>query len=390
LAVKIEAVRIVGERLPMTLVEVIANDGTTGIGGAEAPSSALRPLIEREPWNFARILCGRDPRDQQQIVDEMFRAALGQSGLIAYAQAALDMALWDLNGKLAGKPLHQLFGPTAQPRVMAYASATAFDLTGGLVPPLRFKTTERLVSEATERVQEGFRAIKFGWGNHFKLEDIDRIAAIRAAIGPEVRFMLDFGGPDYFEVGVDPTSAKRITELLEPYDIFFFEEPLLPYDYDGYLALKRSSRIPIATGEMLCREWEFDRLLESRAVDVIQPDAYRIGITSTLSIARRAEKAEILCVPHSPWSALAVAAHVHVLTSVSNGVMVEFPSPSLFTDTVRHGELIRFANGAVVETPLQPQDGFLRPTDRPGLGLGGFNVDAIKQMEELSGRGLER
>jgi D-galactarolactone cycloisomerase len=387
---KVEAIRLLGEQLPMTLVEVIADDGTIGIGGADAPSHILRPLIERGPWNLARLVRGRDPLEHQQIADEMFRATLGQSGLIAHAQAALDMALWDLNAKLAGKPLHKLFGSAVQNRIMPYASATAFDLTRGLAFPLRFKATERLISEARERVQEGFRAIKFGWGNHFEPEEVERIAAIRAAIGPEVRLMLDFGGPDYFDAGVSPASAHRIMQLLEPYDIFFFEEPLLPYDADGFLELKRSSRVRIATGEMLCREWEFDPFLETKAVDVIQPDAYRIGITPTLSIARRAETAGILCVPHSPWSALAVASHVHILATVSTGAMVEFPSPSLYTDTVRHGELIRLANGGMVETPLQPQDGFLHLPDRPGLGLGQFRSEAIERMEALTGKGLER
>jgi L-alanine-DL-glutamate epimerase-like enolase superfamily enzyme len=273
---------------------------------------------------------------------------------------------------------------------MPYASATAFDLTGGLVPPLRFKTTKRLVSEASERVREGFRAIKFGWGNHFEPKDIERISAIRAAIGPEVRLMLDFGGPDYFDADVSSESAMRITHLLEPYDIFFFEEPLAPYDADGFLELKRSSRIRIATGEMLCREWEFDRFLTTRAVDVIQPDAYRIGITATLAIARRTETAGILCIPHSPWSALAIAAHVHILSTVATGVMVEFPSPSLYTDTVRHGELMQLANGRMVDTPFQPQDGYLDLPDRPGLGLGQFRSGAIKRMEALTRKGLER
>jgi L-alanine-DL-glutamate epimerase-like enolase superfamily enzyme len=387
---KVEAVRLLGERLPMTLVEVIADDGTIGIGGADAPSQILRPLIEQEPWNLARMICGRDPTDHLHIADEMFRATLGQSGLIVYAQAALDMALWDLNAKLVGRPLHELFGAAVQNRIMPYASATAFDLTGGLVPPLRFKTTERLVSEASERVREGFRAIKFGWGNHFEPKDIERISAIRAAIGPEVRLMLDFGGPDYFDAGVSSESAMRITHLLEPYDIFFFEEPLAPYDADGFLELKRSSRIRIATGEMLCREWEFDRFLTTRAVDVIQPDAYRIGITATLAIARRTETAGILCIPHSPWSALAIAAHVHILSTVATGVMVEFPSPSLYTDTVRHGELIQLANGRMVDTPFQPQDGYLNLPDRPGLGLGQFRSEAIKRMESLTRKGLER
>src|SRR5262249_1122166 len=137
-------------------------------------------------------------------------------------------------------------------------------------------------------------------------------------------------------------------------------------------------------------EWEFDPLLATNAIDVVQPDAYRIGITSTLSTARRAAEIGMLCVPHSPWSALAAASHVHILATVPNGVMVEFPSPSLYTDTVRHGELIRIANTNMVDTPLEQRDGHLQVPDRPGLGLGAFRPEAISRMEALSKQGLER
>ncbi|MEX0643519.1 MAG: mandelate racemase/muconate lactonizing enzyme family protein [Pirellulales bacterium] len=387
---RVETVRLLGERLPMTLVEIVAEDGTVGIGGADAPLSALRPILEYAPWNLTRLIRGRDPRECQLIHDELFRATLGQGGLAAHAQAALDMALWDLNAKLVGEPLHRLFGKQIQSRVMPYASATAFDLTDGLTFPLRFKSTDRLVSESKSRVGEGFRAIKFGWGNHFEPQDLERVAAIRSAIGPDVRLMLDFGGPDYFDPGVNPESAARITTLLEPYEIFFFEEPLSPYDADGFSALKQKSQTRIATGEMLCREWEFNRLIDARAVDVIQPDAYRIGITPMLAVARRAAEAGVLCVPHSPWSALAIAAHLQILATVSNGIMVEYPSPSLYTDTRFHGELIRLATSELVQTPMFPRDGYLEVPDRPGLGLGTFRPEIIKEMDALTERGLER
>src|SRR5205085_10582833 len=104
--------------------------------------------------------------------------------------------------------------------------------------PLGVKSTERLIGEADQRVREGFRAIKFGWGNHFEPQDLERIAAIRSAIGPEVRLMLDFGGPDYLGPGVSAASAAGIAELLEPYRLYFFEEPLPPYDARGFRDLK--------------------------------------------------------------------------------------------------------------------------------------------------------
>jgi D-galactarolactone cycloisomerase len=387
---KIASVRILGQSLPMTLVEVVSDTGVIGIGGTDAPVEVIRPILERPPWRLSSLLLGQDPADVERLAESMFVATLGQGGLVVHAMGALDMALWDLRGKLAGRPLHQICGGAVRDQVMVYASATAFDLTHGLTAPLRFKSTERLAAEARARVREGFRAIKFGWGNHFAPEDEDRLAAIREAIGPAVRLMIDLGGPDYLEPGITPRLAAAIADMLGRFDVYFLEEPLPPWDAEGYEQLARLSNARIATGEMLCHGYEFDRLIDRRAVGVVQPDAYRIGLTQTLRVARRADAAGILCVPHSPWSALAVAAHVHAMATVSRGDMVEYPSPSLFEDTVRHGELVRINTGEVVEYPLCPVDGYIPLPQRPGLGVGGLSGAAVERMEALAAEGLER
>ena len=156
--------------------------------------------------------------------------------------------------------------------------------------------------------------------------------------------MIDFGGPAYFGAGITAKSAAHIASLLEKYNVYFLEEPLPPHDVEGHAELTRHSRTLIASGEMLCHGYEFDRFLDHHAVDVIQPDAYRIGVSQMLRIARRANDLGILCVPHSPWSALALASHINVLATVPNGVMTEFPAPSLFRDTRRHGEMVLINN----------------------------------------------
>ena len=125
-------------------------------------------------------------------------------------------------------------------------------------------------------------------------------------------------------------------------------------------------------------------------MDVIQPDAYRIGISQMLRVARRANELGILCVPHSPWSALALAAHVNVLATVPNGIMTEFPAPSLFRDTRRHGEMVRINNQQIVSNALQPEDGFISLPRLPGLGVGQFNAEAIARIEDLAAEGFER
>jgi len=273
---------------------------------------------------------------------------------------------------------------------MAYASATAFDLSRGLHFPLSVKSAERLAEESRSRVREGFKAIKFGWGNHFGPADEPRLAAVREAIGPDARLMLDLGGPDYFTPDLTPKSLLPATRMLEKYNVFFLEEPFAPFDVESHGELTRAADLRIATGEMLCHGYEFDRFIDARAVDVIQPDAYRIGVTQTLRVARRAADAGILCVPHSPWSVLAIAAHAQVLSTVSTGVMLEYPSASLFADTPRHGAVTRINTSSVVTNPLRAEDGFVRVPDAPGLGLGQFNLTAVAEIERLTAEGLER
>jgi D-galactarolactone cycloisomerase len=388
---KITAIKILGKKLPFTILEVHSDSGLIGIGGCEAPMSATKSVIEDHPWRLANILIGQDPSHVGVLWPKLVQAIEWQGGLALNAAGALDMALWDLFGKARALPLHELFGGAVQPKVMVYASGTAYDLANyrpGTEPP--HKSADRLASEASECVRLGFRAVKFGWGDHFAPSDENRIAAIRQAIGPEIRLMIDFGCPAYFGAGVTPKSAAKIARLLEKYNVYFLEEPLAPHDAEGHAELSRESRTLIASGEMLCHSYEFDRFLHQHAVDVIQPDAYRVGVSEMLRVARRANERGILCVPHSPWSALALAAHVNVLATVPNGVMTEFPAPTLFRDTRRHGEMVKINNQQIVSNALQPEDGFISLPRMPGLGIGQFDADAIVRIETLAAEGFER
>src|SRR5437764_861629 len=125
---KVQQLRLLGRNLPMTLLELRTDDGLVGIGGADVPLPVARPIIEESPWRLCDVVLGRDPRDLRRIWRDLFQASLGQGGIIVHAMAALDMALWDLAGKAQGLPIYKLMGGPVQERVMAYASATAFDV----------------------------------------------------------------------------------------------------------------------------------------------------------------------------------------------------------------------------------------------------------------------
>lgn len=386
---RIDRVRVIDGGAGATLVEVWA-DGATGIGLTQSAYEYIAPIIERGPYPLAPLLIGEDPREPRRLWSRMFTgfgAAKGrgsEGGLAVNAMAALDMATWDLAGKVQGLPLHRLLGGAVRESIPAYASSSLFISSsyerGGTEADWAAKTPDHLLAECRRYVREGFRAVKFGWGNHFESADEDRLAAIREGLGPDVKLMLDFGCPAYWTPGWNAASAIRAARLLERYGVFFLEEPMPPQDVAGHRAVADAVALNVATGESLTLIDEFVRYIDARAVDIVQPDAAQIGITQLVDVARRAEPVGILCVPHSPWSALCVAAHSQVCLTVRNSALVEYPAMASFEAGSTTAAATAFYQWELVETPPQLEDGLLYPFDGPGLGLGGFRTDALERI----------
>ena len=371
----------------LSLLEVEADDGHVGIGVTQAPQPVIRAIVEQA--GLRDLVLGEDPRDVRRIWRKMLRdwqAQLGrgeEGGLGVNAMAAIDMALWDLRGKLHGEPLHRLLGGKLRDRVLAYASATAFHVTRlrNGEAHLQPKTAAELSDESAVLVEEGFKAVKFGWGNHFSPADEERLAAVRAAIGGDVRLMLDVGCPAYWSQAWTVKDAMRVLRMLEQYDVYFVEEPLTPRNVEGHGMLRGASSVRIATGESLTTFRDFQPYIDRRAVDIVQPDACQMGITQTLDVARAAEPAGILCVPHSPWSALAVSAHAQILSTIDTGPMVEYPAFASLASEGEETEVVtRMAFADLIEQPLTWDAGYVRLSDKPGLGLGGFVHDAVNRL----------
>ena len=393
---KITDIRVRGGRhSSLAFVEVETDEGLTGIGVTGSPSWIIGPIVRDRQGGLIRFLAGRDPLEPGRLWVGMFqdwqalRGRGGEGGMAVNAMGAIDMALWDLAGKALKQPLCKLLGGAVQGRVMAYASGTAFDpesLDGKVLA--RLKTPERLAAESRAMVGQGFRAIKFGWGNHFRSEDEERLAAIRQAIGAETRLMLDFGCPAYWTPGWNLKEALRATRFLEAFDLYFLEEPLPPFDLDGYAALSRAAEVKIASGESLGTIHEFQHFIDRRALDIVQPDAAQMGVTQCHYVARRAEEAGLLCIPHSPWSATVVAAHLHILSTVTNGAMVEYPGWEALSDgSTSACQITRMAHEEIIEQPLKLSDGYLQLPEGPGLGLGNYVPEALSRMEHLAAQG---
>jgi len=386
---RIEHVRVINGGAGATLVEVEA-DGVTGIGLTQSAYDYIAPIIERGPYPLAPLLIGEDPREPRRLWSKMsitFGAAKGrgsEGGLAVNAMAALDMAIWDLAGKLQGLPLHVLLGGAVRDTIPVYASSSLFVSSsyerGGMETEWRIKSPDHLLEEARRYVREGFQAVKFGWGNHFSTADEERLAAIREGLGPDVKLMVDFGCPAYWTPGWNAAAAIRAARVLERYGLFFMEEPMPPQDIAGHRAVADAVDLNIATGESLTVIDDFARYIDARAVDIIQPDAAQIGLTQLVDVARLAEPVGILCVPHSPWSALCVAAHSQACLTVRNSALIEYPAMASFEEGSTTAAATAFYQWHLVEHPPVVVDGLLRPFDGPGLGLGNFRADALERI----------
>jgi L-alanine-DL-glutamate epimerase-like enolase superfamily enzyme len=387
----IAAVRVLDPHRSATLVEIEADDGAVGIGLTQSAPAVIRPIIEDGPEALRTHLIGRDPLDVEGLWLAMWRGWPGQygrgseGGLAANAMGALDIALWDLAGKLRNEPVWRLLGGRVQDRVMAYASGSMFVSSsyeeGGA---WRQKSAGALAREAAGYVAAGFRAMKFGWGTNFEAEDRERLHAIRDGAGPDARIMVDVGCcPGYWTPGWNADAAIRAGTMLEEVDAFFMEEPMPPHDVEGHARVRAGTSTRVATGESLTTVHEFQRYIEREAVSIVQPDAGQMGITQAVHVALSADAAGLLCAPHSPWSAVLVAAHLAIQSTIRGGVLVEYPALATYDPGSRAGEVSRLMNFEVVEHPPDLVDGYLIPSDRPGLGVGAYVAAALDRLRAM-------
>ncbi len=371
------------------LIEVITDEGVIGIGATSAPVPAVTAVVQEGNTSLKPLLLGEDPTNTNRLWNKMFeswqgqRGRGGEGGIAVNSMGAIDIALWDIAGKTLGVPIHNLLGGPIHNKIMAYASTSRSnrnhpnDSEGRWVA----KTTEQMVSECKSYVTQGFKAIKFGWGNHFGSAAQESLAAIREAIGPNIRLMLDCGPSTYLDKSLNLKEKIRITHILEKHSIYFLEEPIHPFDVDQFKKLTFQSPIKIATGESLTTELDFKKFIDSNAIDVAQPDIQQMGMTQFIRVARRTQEAGMLCIPHGPWTAILVAGHLNVLSTISNGIMIEYKG---FAD-IEEGSTAQIVtdahNYSIIETPPKLNEGYLEVSNRPGLGLGNFVHEAISKLK---------
>lgn len=361
------------------IVEIVTDEGLTGIGETDLNAWIARELVEANGTNTmdrglkARLI-GRDPRDPEAIWEDLYvgSAMTGRRGAGINAIGALDIALWDICGQAAGKPCWQLWTDDAPRELTPYASLQPEVLSFDAY-------LESMVAWGLQAKTLGFRAAKCeatfsGPYVHKGLHGddanvIEVVTAVREAVGSEMDLMVDV------QYAFDSVArALRCCEALAELDVFFLETPLWVDDLAGYGELQRRSPIRIAQGEWLSTRHEFADLIAT-GVAVVQPDIGRVGgLTEARRVCALAAAADCLVVPHAWKTGISVAVAAHLAMATPNMPFFEFLPSDLCESRLRK-ELTRdelVFDGGTLTTPR-----------RPGLGID-LDRDALASFEEAA------
>jgi L-alanine-DL-glutamate epimerase-like enolase superfamily enzyme len=327
-----------GRQKPMTevvflLAEITTEQGFEGLGFSYS-KRAGGPAQYAHAKEVAQTAVGEDPNDIAKLYTKLLwaGASVGRSGVATQALAAIDIALYDLKAKRAGLPMAKLLGAHRD-------SVRTYNTSGGFLNA----SIEEVKERASRSIAEGIGGIKIKVGLPDGATDLARVAAVREHIGPDVPLMVDANQQ------WDRTTALRMGRRLEQFDLDWIEEPLDAYDAEGHAALAAALDTPIATGEMLASVAEHERLIATRACDIIQPDAPRVGgITQFLRLLTLADQAGLDLAPH-----FAMEIHLHLAATYPREPWVE------------HFDWL----DPLFNERLETKDGRMLVPDRPGLGV---------------------
>lgn len=335
------------------IVKVETDAGIVGFADLETQPHVAKAIVNAPSEGsvvgfkgLRAVLLGEDPFDVERLWHEMYMASVyyGRRGAAMQVISGIDIALWDIIGKKLKMPIHKLLGGAFRDHVRPYASTL-------------FRSTSEGMAEASRNyVEQGFTAVKFGWGAYGEdpQRDVELVAAARKSLGDRAELLIDTG----WYVHRTAKEAIQMVRRLEPFRPFLIEEPLSPEDYDGYAEVADAVDTLIACGEQEATQWGFHTLIERGKVDVIQPDLSRCGgFTAGRKIAHLAELYNRLCIPHAWTSDLLTAASLHFNAFMRRSVFQEF--------NVTVGPLSR----ELCLNPIRLEDGMLPVPQGPGLGL---------------------
>lgn len=350
--------------LSAVVCEIETADGLVGHGfTAITEERTVAAAIEE----VAPVLIGADPMRTEELWDRLFWliSPRGQTGYGPHAIAAVDTALWDLKGKLLGEPVWRLLG-AARPEVPVYVTCG-----------FNFLDIDQLVESARHWVGRGFTRLKMTVAAEATrrrdsrpvaeviAEDARRVEAVRAAVGPEPRLFIDAN------CNLDPLHAFKLAEAVAPFDIDFFEEPVLRNDIGWLADLRSRCPVPLAGGQNEGLAYRFRDLLVGKCVDVLQPNVViGGGFTQTLKIAGMADAFATPIANGGGWP----FHNAHLHAGLANGGLVEYHVPA-----------VAVCEQLFTGLPV-PREGRLAVPTAPGLGFE-LERDAVREIAKRKSAG---
>jgi len=330
-------------------VKLLTDEHLHGIG--EAYRVGPDKAVEETVLYFKNWLIGQDPTRIEHIWGLMYNGSRFPGGSIVNAAiSAIEIACWDVKGKKLGVPVYELIGGRCRDKVRVYRGVSG-------------DSPQAVADDARRAAQsEGFTAVKMApqppgaeklpW-NRVLRDTAKRMEAVRKAVGEDVDIGLDPHARIF-----EPVRALQMAAVVEPFQPFFFEEPLRPENIEAMGELRQKIGIPIATGEMLYTKYEFRDVIAAGAADILQPDLVLCGgLMETKKIAAMAEAHYLTIAPHSPLGPVSTAVSTHFAASTPNFIILEYRVDS-------EGPM----RDLILE-PLKLVDGYLQLPQEPGLGI---------------------
>ncbi|GIZ08876.1 mandelate racemase/muconate lactonizing enzyme family protein [Flavobacterium sp. UMI-01] len=331
------------------VVKVTCSDGTHGWGEGYGPATVIEAGIKfLEP-----MVIGKNPLENEVIWNDMYRRTLdyARRGILVASMSAIDIAIWDLKGKILGLPVSTLLGGAHRTKIQPYATGLYF--TDHANPSKDFE------EEVILYKSQGFKAIKMKVGLGIK-EDFENVKRMRELMGDDMQLMIDSNH------AYNLREAVELCRKVEPFNISWFEEPLSPEYYDQYRELRSKTSIPISGGECEYLRFGFQQLLKSNSVDIIQPDICSTGgLTETKRIATLASTYGVDIIPHTWGTSIGIHVALHFISNIEimPGRMKK-PNLLMEFDQTENGlrERLTFPK-------IQMVDGMIDVPNRPGLGI---------------------
>jgi L-alanine-DL-glutamate epimerase-like enolase superfamily enzyme len=329
-----------------TLIAVHTDAGIIGHGSVFSNGG----LVEAALKVLEPLYAGENALEPERVTEKLHQNTfwMGRGGTLTHAISGIDIALWDVLGKALGQPVARLLGGVYRTRVMPYCSVLMEE--PGLMRDVAAKARE-----------DGYRALKIGWGPFGRRNDTNLdeaiVRAAREGFGEDTRLFVDAGGSDaYWPQGLK--WAIRTSHMLKDYNVGWFEEALKPDALEDFVELRKQSPVPIAGGEVLTRRQSFTPWFVRGAFDIVQPDATKVGgISEQRRIAWMAEEFGVRYIGHGWNTAIGVAADLQISAAMPHTDVVEFIGGSAYVD------------GLLTEPFRLDAEGYLEIPMLPGIGV---------------------